>query len=68
VFFLTFVISVYYGNTIETILGYYMQFLVPLATVSVVSGLLYANSFARNLRDSIFHRFYVKREKMLEEK
>ncbi|MBE6520717.1 MAG: hypothetical protein E7Z68_06345 [Thermoplasmata archaeon] len=66
VFFLTFVISVYYGNTIETILGYYMQFMMPLATVSVVSGLLYANSFARNLRDSICHRFYVKREKMLE--
>ncbi|MBR6204987.1 MAG: hypothetical protein IKQ60_08125 [Candidatus Methanomethylophilaceae archaeon] len=68
VFFLTFVISVYYGKSIETILGYYMQYLVPLGAIAVVSGLLYANCFARNLRDIVCYRFYSKRQKMLEEK
>ncbi len=67
VFFLTFVISVYYGNSVGTILGYYVQYLVPLASISIASGLLYANCFAGNLRDSVCSRFDSKRERMLEE-
>ncbi len=67
VLFLLFIISVYYGNSIEAIIGYYVQYLVPLGAISIVAGLLYANCFARNLRDSVCYRFVQKRDRMLEE-
>ena len=56
-FFFSFLVSVYYGNTVETILGYYSDCLVPLAAVSLVSGLSYANCYSKSLRDGICEEF-----------
>ncbi len=61
VFFLLFIISVYLGNDVGNILGYYVQYIIPLAAISVLAGLLYANCIAKNLRDSICLRFEKKK-------
>ncbi len=61
VFFLLFIISVYFGNDIGNIIGYYVQYIVPLASISILAGLLYANCISRNLRDSICFRFESKK-------
>ena len=58
-------ISVYYGNDIANIAGYYVQYVVPLAAISALAGLLYANCISRNLRDSICFRFDEKKKAFL---
>ncbi|MBO4568373.1 MAG: hypothetical protein J5674_00060 [Candidatus Methanomethylophilaceae archaeon] len=64
-FFFSFVIAVYYGNSVETMLSYYVQYLVPLATVSMIYGFIYANCFAAGLSDNIREEFTVRRERSL---
>ncbi len=56
-FFFSLLIAVYYGNDVETILRYYVRYLVPLAAISLVTGMFYANCFSRNLRDAICQEY-----------
>jgi len=60
-FFFSFLLSIYYGNTVEAIAEYYVEYLIPLAAISLVSGLFYANCFSRSLRDNIVYDFYAKK-------
>ncbi len=60
-FFFSFLVSIYYGNSVETIAGYYLIYLVPLAAVSLISGVFYANCFSADLRDAICRRFEEKK-------
>ncbi len=64
-FFFSFMIAVYYGNSVETMLSYYVQYLVPLITISMIYGFMYANCFARGLSDNIREEFQAQREKSL---
>lgn len=47
VFMLLFVLSVYLGNSIGTIVKSYVSFLIPLLVTSLIYGAIYANSFDR---------------------
>jgi len=60
-FFFSFLISIYYGNTIEAIAEYYIEYLVPLAAISLATGMFYSNCFSRSLRDNICHDFYTRK-------
>lgn len=57
VFMMMFLISVYFGNDILSILETYAAFLVPLLVTSVMYGSLYANNFERADREAICERF-----------
>ena len=67
-FFFSFMIAVYYGNSVETMLSYYVQYLVPLITISMIYGFMYANCFARGLSDNIREEFQAQREKSLKKR
>ena len=56
-FFFSFLVSVYYGNSIGTILGYCADYAVPLAATSLVAGLLYADCFSKTLCRGICEDF-----------
>jgi len=60
-FFFSFLLSIYYGNTVMAIAEYYVEYLIPLAAISIVSGLFYANCFSRSLRDNICYDFYARK-------
>ncbi len=60
-FFFSFLLSIYYGNTVEEIIGYYVEYLVPLSVISIVTGMFYANCFSRGLRDNIVYDFYERK-------
>ncbi len=61
-FFFSFLISVYYGNAVGTIISYYLEYLVPATAICLVSALVYANYFSKALRDGICNDFlYEKR-------
>ena len=56
-FFFSFLISVYYGNEVQTIARYYIEYLIPLGAISLVMGMFYSNCFSRSLRDAICREF-----------
>ena len=56
-FFFSFLISIYYGNEVQTIARYYVEYLIPLGAISLVMGLYYSNCFSRSLRDAICQEF-----------
>ena len=60
-FFFSFLISVYYGNTVWTIVSYYLEYLIPAAAITFVTSLVYANYFSKTLRDGVCEDFLYKK-------
>ncbi|MDO5853132.1 MAG: hypothetical protein Q4Q62_03560 [Thermoplasmata archaeon] len=59
-FMMMFVLSVYLGNDVGTIINNYLSFLVPLLATSLMYGMLYANNFEIGDRESIYYRYVTK--------
>lgn len=57
-FMMMFLLSVYLGNDIRTIVGNYLVFLIPLLATSAMYAFLYENNFERRDRDVICRRFW----------
>ena len=60
-FSMMFLLSLYFGHDILTILMNYALYLLPLLVISVMYALMFSNNFSGHLVKSVYVRFYEER-------
>lgn len=66
-FMMMFLLSLYFGHNILSILFNYVAYLLPLIFISCSFAFIYTNNFSLNLNKAIFVNFYEKKERIREQ-